>query len=95
MEAFPGVFETPWFGLAEGSVIPGRKPAGPSAVRHPTSNAESQSGQDTEDWHVTRRDPRRDSRCAPAQSRNPCRTFRTQSEKAGIRRGRTAWGITG
>jgi hypothetical protein len=56
MEAFPGVCETPWFGLAEGSVILGRKPAGPSAVPNPTSTSES--GDDSQNRRIARRDPR-------------------------------------
>jgi len=37
MEASPGVFQTPWFGLAEGSVIPEENQPGlpPSAILHP------------------------------------------------------------
>src|ERR1035437_4597204 len=67
------------------------KPAGPSAVHHPTSNSESG---DTEDRQVTRRDPHRNSRCAPAQSRNLRRTSLTQSEKPGIRGGRKSCAVT-
>src|SRR5260370_25102008 len=55
MEAFPGVFWTPWFGLG-GARWKCDKPAGPSAVPHPTSTSES--GDNTADRPLTRRDPR-------------------------------------
>src|SRR5882672_1563252 len=55
MEAFPGVCQTPWFGLAEGSVILGSQSPGlpPSHILYPKSDRG-----DTQDRHVTPVRPR-------------------------------------